>query len=114
FYFATAPQLIYDVVDEPLQHLGDQVAGRKLLFLTEIDQLPIEAEAHGAPFVLLDHRRRIHAEREIVASQLPDLGDDRLENGGDTHRLLDARANVAHAELERGIGVVRTHVPPDL
>src|SRR5947208_4112123 len=40
-YLAPATQLIYDVVDEPLQHLGDQLAGRKLLFLAEINQLTV-------------------------------------------------------------------------
>src|SRR4029453_12125959 len=35
--FPAASQLIYDVVDEPLQHFGDELAGRQLLLLPEVN-----------------------------------------------------------------------------
>src|SRR6476619_6979276 len=34
--FSAASQLVYDVIDEPLQHLCKQLRGRKLLALAEI------------------------------------------------------------------------------
>ena len=80
---------------------GMQLARRQLLLLAEVDQLAVEPVAHRAPLVLLDQRRGVDAERQVVAPQLPDLRDDRLEDRRDADRLLDARADVADAELER-------------
>ena len=79
------------------------VARRQLLLLAEVDQLAVEAVAHRPPLVLLDQRRRVDAERHVVAPQLPQLGDDRLEDGRDAHRLVDPRADVADAELQRRV-----------
>src|SRR5262245_50824466 len=39
---------------DEVEQLADQLAGRDLLLLAEIDQLTVDAVAHRAPLVLLD------------------------------------------------------------
>src|SRR5690242_13948910 len=56
---------------------------------------------------------RIDPEGQIIAAKFPNLVDDRLENGRNTDSLVDARADVADADLERRIFSIGAHVPPD-
>src|SRR3954467_15789605 len=102
-----ASELVDDVIYEPGEHLGDQLAGGKLLILAEVDQLAIETEPHGSPLVLFYIRGRIDAEGHVVAAELPELRNNRLENGSDADGLFDSRTDVADAELQSGVGVVR-------
>src|SRR5579871_786244 len=113
FYFLAAAKLIDDIADEPFDKFTYQVARWDFRLLAEIDQLAVESVAHGAPLVLFDQVEGVDAEGHIVAAQLPQLGDDGLEDGGDADRLVDARADIADAELQRRVRVVRAHVPPD-
>jgi membrane associated rhomboid family serine protease len=56
---------------------------------------------------------RIEPERQIIAAEFPNLVNDRLEDSRDTDRLVDARAYVADAELQRRVFSVGAYVPPD-
>src|SRR5260221_3937515 len=109
-----AAQLVHHVVHEPLEHLRDQLARRLLDLTAEIYQLAVEPEADRAPFVLVDHGLRIETEGEVVATQLPDLAHDRLKDCGEAYGFVHTSANVADAEFQRGIGMMRPDVPPDL
>jgi hypothetical protein len=93
---------------------SDQLARRALRLLPEVDQVAVQPVADGAPLVLLDQVRRVDAEGGVVAPHLVELGDDGLHERGDADGLLHPRADVEEAELERGEGVVRAHVPVDL
>ena len=69
--------------------------------------------ALGEPAVLDDDlggRLRRQRARAVPAQQHPHQGG--VERG-DGHRVLDARADVAAAHLDRRIGVGRADVPPD-
>jgi hypothetical protein len=112
-FLATA-EVIDDVIDEPLEHLADESARRKVHLLAEVDELAVETEACRAPLVLLDERLRVDAKRHVVTPQLPELRHHRLKDRGDAHRLVHARAHIAHAELEGRELVMRPNVPPDL
>src|SRR5690242_8930668 len=114
FYLGARPQVVHHVVDEPTHQLTNEIRRRQLLVLAEIDELAAQAVADGAPLVLLEQRPRVRAKREVVAAQLPELRDDRLQDRGHAHGLVDARTHVADAELERRIAPVRPYVPPDL
>src|SRR5687768_13148546 len=59
---AAAAELIDDIGNEPLEQLQDQIAGRTLVLLAEIDQLAVESVTDGAPLVLLQQVGRVDAE----------------------------------------------------
>ena len=80
-HLLAAAQFVHHVVDEPLDQLADQVAGRQFLLLAEVDQLAVQTVADRSPLVLLDQVEWVDAEGHVVAAQLPHLGDDRLEDG---------------------------------
>src|SRR4029077_13053595 len=112
--FLAAPQLVHDVADEPLDELAHEVARGQLDALAEIEEPPVQAVADGAPFVLLDEVRRVHAEGHVLTPQLPQLGHDRLQDRRDTDGFVHASADVADPKLQRRVAPVRPHVPPDL
>src|SRR5258707_9391117 len=109
-----AAQLVQHVIQEPLDQLADEVARRELLPLAEVDELAVEAEADGTPLVLFDQLGGVYTKRHVVAPQLPELGDEGLQDRGHADCLVHARADVANAELQRGKIPVRAQVPPEL
>src|SRR5688572_10146044 len=78
-----AAEVVENDIDEPFDGLADELPRGQFGGLAEVDELSVETEAHRAPLVLLDHRLRVDTERHVVAPQLPELGDDGLENGSD-------------------------------
>src|SRR5258705_6881982 len=52
-------ELVHNVVHEPLEQLGDQLASGLLPALAEVYQVAVEPEAHRPPLVLLDQGRRV-------------------------------------------------------
>jgi hypothetical protein len=49
-----------------------------------------------------------------MLAQVPHPGYDGLQQRGHSHGILGARADVGHAEFQRGEGVMGPHIPPDL
>ncbi len=82
----------------------DQLARRQLLLAcrsrSSLPSSPKRTARHLFSSIIA---RRIDAEGQVVAAQLPQLRDDRLEDRRDADRFVDARADVADAELERRI-----------
>src|SRR5512140_3960236 len=103
-----------DVVDEPRDELSHEIPCWRLLLASEVDEVAVQSPAHRAPFVLLDQLGVVDAEGDVVAPQLPELGDDRLEDRRDADRLIHARAHIADPEFQRGIQMMRPNIPPDL
>src|SRR5919198_225469 len=95
------------------QGLLGEVAHGDLLLLAEVDQLAVDAEAEGAELVLVDERRRVLAEAEVLRAELQQLGADRLDERGQADDLVDPGAGVADAELDRRVLPVGAQVPPD-
>src|SRR5205085_8873628 len=93
-------QLVDHVVHELAQLLG-QVPGRHLGLLAEVDELAVEAVAHGAPAVLRDEVRHVLAEPEVALAQPQQLATDGLDQRGQADGLLHPRRGVADPELQR-------------
>src|SRR6266404_5298811 len=108
-----AAQVVHHIVDE-FEQLDCQLAHWDFFAFAEVDQLAIDAPADGAPFVLFDQRPVIDTETLILSIELVELDDDRLRQRGQTDRILDARGDVADAELESTKIRMRAHIPPDL
>src|SRR6266545_2485377 len=106
-------ELVDHVVDE-LQQLQRQLPHRHLSQLAEVDQLAVDAPAHGPPLVLADQAGQVLAEAEVPRPQDQELGADRLDQRGDAHDLVHPGARVADAELDGRVLPVRSQVPPDL
>src|SRR2546425_4245256 len=109
--FARA-EIVEYVVDE-VQQLANQIFYRNFLLLAEINHLPVEPPTHGAPFVFLDQHAAIEAETEILIDQFVELGDDGLEERGDSDCVVNARGNIADAKLQCGKEWMRPVIPPN-
>src|SRR5437764_725083 len=58
-------QVVDHVADEPLDQLAQQVAGRELLLLAQVQQLAVEPVAHRPPLVLVDQGGRVRPAGEV-------------------------------------------------
>src|SRR5207244_8888962 len=113
FDFFARAEIVHHVVDE-IQQLANQILRRNFLLLAEINHLPVEAPAHGAPLVFLNQHAAIEPEAEILIDQFVEFGDDGLEERSDSDCVVNARGNVADAKLERGKERMRPGITPNL
>src|SRR6185312_13841307 len=78
-------------------------AGKPELPAREIEQLPIDAVAHGAPAVLGDQHVGVDAPAAILEPQAIEPPGERHDECGEACRIIDAGAAVHHPHLERRI-----------
>src|ERR1035437_653536 len=103
-----------DNVVDKLEHFTNEIFYRHLLLLAEIEQHSVEAVPDRTPLVFKDEPPVINAESEIAIGQQIEFCDDRLKEGRNGDRVVNAGRYVANAEFERREKVMRSNVPPDL
>jgi hypothetical protein len=102
------------VVPDDGQQLVDQLAERHQLAARQVEQAAVGAEAHGAPAVLGDQHARIAAPCFVLASQPVQHAHHREVQRREAHGIVEVRAAIEHACLERRVARARPDVPPDL
>src|SRR6266404_9050390 len=110
--FARA-QIVQYVVNE-VQQFEHEISCRHFFLFTEINHLTFQSPAHSAPLVFLNEHAPVETEAEILFHQLRQLGNNGLEQRGDSDRVIDARGDVADAKLQGRKNRMRPAVPPDL
>jgi hypothetical protein len=70
--------------------------------------------ALGEPVVLLDQSAPIAAPGLVAGAQAIEGGEDRLPQSCDRDGVIEARADIADAQLEGRVAGARPDVPPDL
>src|SRR5690606_6187829 len=104
----------FGVLADELEQLLEELRERHDLAAAEVDQALIEAVTHRTPAVLAYEHRRVRAPTLIPAAQAPEHPQHRHDERGETQRVVDVRANVHDARLERRIARARPEIPPDL
>ena len=99
---------------DQLDHLLQQIGIGHQLTAAEIDQAGLEAVAHGAPAVLVDQEGLVAPPGGVHALEPPQHADQADIQRRHRHRVLDARADIADAHLQRREPGTRPDVPPDL
>jgi hypothetical protein len=105
---------ISEIVEEPRGELTNDLFGRALRLLVQIEKVPPHPVTDRPPVVLLDERQGADPKGQVVGPQLPELRDKCLEYRRDTDCLVDAGADVAESKLECGIEVVRSDMLPNI
>ncbi len=95
------------------EYLVEQVFERDDPALAEVDESFIETVAHRPPTVFPDEHRRIHAPALVRHPQPVEHAHDTDQQRRQGYRVVEARANVHDARLERRVSRTGPQVPPD-
>src|SRR3954468_17787562 len=99
-----------EVVEQP----RDAVARRLLVARVEVDEPTANTVAVRAPGVLDDPMALVHRQPLPGVEQLAEPADEGVHDGDDGGGVVDRRLRVGQPELDRPVGRMQAHLPPEV